>query len=461
MKPLRRWQSECIVQALAHFQNGRHFFVQATPAAGKTRLAAEIAKCLLEKGLIDFVICFAPTREVVAGIQRTFTDVLQKRFGDTIGAVGAAYTYQSMAYQSNDFWDIFNKFRILLIFDEIHHCAGHDPLLSNSWGQKILQYLQDQATYTVGLSGTPWRSDSLPVALARYSDPDERLVCDYCYDLRTAIRDGVCRAPRVTLIDNSMIQLVEEQENSSSVRLFSGVAQLLGESPVSYEDLLRHDDILNAVLDIGIHKLGKVRRVVPDAGGLVVAADIEHAHQISEILHAKGESFVVVTSKTPRAHDVIEQYRHSDICWIVAVSMISEGTDIPRLCTCLYLSRIRTELHYRQVLGRILRKIGIEDDMAWLYVIAEPVLRKFSRRIADDLPDDQATLQTKKLAEHLEKARTDHGAALISNSGGAEVEEASAIEHKKYPEKSKLLVNSDFLTLSFSNYYRQYLLSLI
>jgi superfamily II DNA or RNA helicase len=461
MKMLRRWQSECIEQALAHFQNGRHFFVQATPAAGKTRLAAEIAKCLIEKGLVDFAICFAPTREVVAGIQRTFADVLQKRFGDTIGAVGAAYTYQSMAYQSADFWDIFNKFRTLLIFDEIHHCAGHDPLLSNSWGHKILQNLQNQASYTIGLSGTPWRSDSLPVALARYIEPEERLVCDYCYGLRTAIRDGVCRTPRVTLIDNPMIHLVEEHENSSSVRQFSGVAQLLGESPVSYEDLLRHDDILNAVLDIGIQKLSEVRQVVPYAGGLVVAVDIEHAHQISEILHTKGESFVVVTSQTPRAHDVIEEYRHSHIRWVVAVSMISEGTDIPRLCTCLYLSRIRTELHYRQVLGRILRKVGPDDDMAWLYVIAEPVLRKFSRRIADDLPDDQATLQTKKLAEPLRKGRTDDGGVQNSSWVDQVTDGNQAIATEQPPGQSTVLFNQDRLTLSFSNYYRQYLLSLI
>jgi len=63
--------------------------------------------------------------------------------------------------------------------------------------------------------------------------------------------------------------------------------------------------------------------------------------------------------------------------------MISEGTDIQRLCVCAYLSRIRTELHYRQVLGRILRKMSDSDDKAWLYVIAEPLLRKYTQRIAE------------------------------------------------------------------------------
>lgn len=72
--------------------------------------------------------------------------------------------------------------------------------------------------------------------------------------------------------------------------------------------------------------------------------------------------------------------------------MISEGTDIPRLQVCCYLSRIRTELHYRQVLGRVLRRTGESDDQAWLFMLAEPTLQGFAERIADDLPDDLAVL---------------------------------------------------------------------
>ncbi|CAM3940209.1 DEAD/DEAH box helicase family protein [Vreelandella rituensis] len=447
-----------MTQAKVHFSNHSDFFVQATPASGKTRLAAEIAQWLLEEGHIDFVICFAPTREVVAGIERTFTAVLNQRFGDTLASVGAAYTYQSMEYQSPDFWTLFTAYRTLTIFDEMHHCAGHDPLLSNTWGQQIIQRIQNAATYTLALSGTPWRSDKLPIALARYTDPEGQLICDYRYDLQTAIQDGVCRSPRITLIDNPQIQLVEENENTASVRAFSSFKQLLGESPISYEDLLRHDDILNAVLDVGIDRLSEVRKTVPNAGGLVVATDIEHAHQIAELLKAKNEGYMVVTSQTPRAHQLIDQYRHNSTRWIVAVSMISEGTDIQRLCVCTYLSRIRTELHYRQVLGRILRKIGAADNEAWLYVIAEPLLRKYSQRIADDLPEDQATLQTKKLNERLEKARLDH-ANGCSDSITATNDSHSPIEDAD--ESEQLSIEPPLLTLSFSQYYRQYLLSLI
>ena len=456
---LRRWQAECLELAKIHYLNHVDFFVQATPASGKTRLAAEIAHWLLEEERIDFVICFAPTREVVAGIQRTFTAVLYQRFGDTLASVGAAYTYQSMEHHPEDFWTLFTKYRTLTIFDEMHHCAGHDPLLSNTWGQKIIQRIQNAATYTLALSGTPWRSDDLPIALARYSNPEGKLICDYRYDLQTAVYDGVCRLPRITLIDNPLIRLTEETENTASVRAFSSFQQLLGESPISYEDLLRHDDVLNAVLDLGIDRLNQERSSVPNAGGLVVATDIEHAHQIAALLHFKGESHVVVNSQTPKAHQLIDQYRHNSMRWIIAVSMISEGTDIQRLCVCAYLSRIRTELHYRQVLGRILRKMGDSDDTAWLYVIAEPLLRKYSQRIADDLPEDQATLQAQKLNLRLEKANSSQMNDTKENASA--VNDNRSLSAEELNKREMLNVEPPLLTLSFSEYYRQQLLSLI
>ena len=456
---LRRWQAECLELAKIHYLNHVDFFVQATPASGKTRLAAEIAHWLLEEERIDFVICFAPTREVVAGIQRTFTAVLYQRFGDTLASVGAAYTYQSMEHHPEDFWTLFTKYRTLTIFDEMHHCAGHDPLLSNTWGQKIIQRIQNAATYTLALSGTPWRSDDLPIALARYSNPEGKLICDYRYDLQTAVYDGVCRLPRITLIDNPLIRLTEETENTASVRAFSSFQQLLGESPISYEDLLRHDDVLNAVLDLGIDRLNQERSSVPNAGGLVVATDIEHAHQIAALLHFKGESHVVVNSQTPKAHQLIDQYRHNSMRWIIAVSMISEGTDIQRLCVCAYLSRIRTELHYRQVLGRILRKMGDSDDTAWLYVIAEPLLRKYSQRIADDLPEDQATLQAQKLNLRLEKANSSQMNDTKENASAAN--DNRSLSAEELNKREMLKVEPPLLTLSFSEYYRQQLLSLI
>lgn len=389
---LRDWQRRCIDTALEHFTSAPHFFCQATPGAGKTRMAAELASRLLGQDRIDLVLCFAPSCQVVEGLRSTFATVLGRRLDGQIGAVGAAFTYQAMEYRDEGFWRLLDDYRVFAVFDEIHHCAGHDVLLSNAWGQQILQRIQDRAAFTLALSGTPWRSDDRAIALARYSSPEGHLICDYRYGLKEAIADGVCRSPRIVLLDNQTVTLTEEIEAENTVRLFPSIAKLLGESPVTYEELLRHDEVIDQLLGLGCSKLDELRLIKPDAAGLVVATNIEHAQQVALALEARGEGCCIVTNKTPDAQQVISAFRHSACRWIIAIGMISEGTDIPRLQVCCYLSRIRTELHYRQVLGRVLRRTGDPDDQAWLFMLAEPTLQCLAERIADDLPDDLAVL---------------------------------------------------------------------
>ncbi|MBA6130024.1 DEAD/DEAH box helicase, partial [Pseudomonas juntendi] len=224
-----------------------------------------------------------------------------------------------------------------------------------------------------------------------------RLVCDFRYGLKEAVADNVCRSPRIVVIDNGAVKLTELVDDSPIVTVYPSIAQLLNESPVSFEDLLTHRDMVEKVIDLGRSRLDEVRCRIPDAGGLVVSTNIRHANQVARILKSRGEDCVVVTTRTPGAHELIDDYRSGKGKWIVAVGMISEGTDIPRLQVCCYLSRIRTELHYRQVLGRVLRRKGSKDNEAWLYVLAEPSLVQFSQRVAEDLPDDLAVLDYAQL----------------------------------------------------------------
>ncbi|WP_367393285.1 DEAD/DEAH box helicase [Pseudomonas sp. X4] len=408
MKDLRVWQSACVTAALERYRHSSHFFCQATPGSGKSRMAAEVAKRLLQSGAIDLVLCFAPSCQVVAGLEQTFAHVMGRPFDGRLGSVGVANTYQAMGHQSASFWQLLDDYRVFAVFDEIHHCAGHDPLLSNAWGQIILQRLQDQAAFTLALSGTPWRSDERAIAMARYSDPEGRLVCDFRYGLKEAVADNVCRSPRIVVIDNGAVKLTELVDDSPIVTVYPSIAQLLNESPVTFEDLLTHRDMVEKVIDLGRSRLDEVRCRIPDAGGLVVSTNIRHANQVAGVLKSRGEDCLVVTTRTPGAQQLIDDFRGGKGKWIVAVGMISEGTDIPRLQVCCYLSRIRTELHYRQVLGRVLRRTGSKDHEAWLYVLAEPSLLQFSQRVAEDLPDDLAVLDYAQLLRFDDAGSTLH-----------------------------------------------------
>jgi len=203
---LRAWQEECLSVVKTHyFESNKHFFCLATPGAGKTVLASEVAAYLFESNQIDFVICFSPSSEVANGIKKSFSKRLNCNFDGVIGSIGCSYTYQNMRFFNDDYWSLLKNNRVLVVFDEIHHCAGSSIHDTNVWGQDIAKNIQEQAAFTLALTGTPWRSDLLPIALATYSDADNKIRCNYTYSLQQAVNDGVCRNPKIVLIDNEEI----------------------------------------------------------------------------------------------------------------------------------------------------------------------------------------------------------------------------------------------------------------
>ncbi len=155
-------------------------------------MAAEVAKRLFDNQKVDLVICFSPSNAVAAGIQSTFSWKLGCSFNGGIGAVGGSYTYQNMLYLKDCFWDLFKRYSVLVVFDEINHCAGSSVEEANAWGAQILTKVQDNAAYTLALTGTPWRSDKASIVLANYADENGEVLCDYVYGLGEAVRDKVC-----------------------------------------------------------------------------------------------------------------------------------------------------------------------------------------------------------------------------------------------------------------------------
>ena len=390
---LRKWQQACVNKALNLYQTQNHFMCLATPGAGKTVMAAELAARLIETDAIDFVLCFSPSSEVNENIRATFTRRLKKRFDGLIGAIGSAYTYQSMPSLTPDFWQLLHSHNVLVIMDEVHHLKGIELDNANAWGEEVLLNIQNKAKYTLALSGTPWRSDLAPIVLSRFTEPDNTIHCDFIYGLKQAITDGVCRQPNITLIDNEAIKLNTNAESE----IFTSITALLEGSSYSYRTLLKNQQITHYMLKQGVSKLKEIRKINPHAGGLIVASSIKHAKQLYQMLIADfKQTACMVTSKLKRPSHTINVFRESDIQWIVSVGMISEGTDIPRLQVCCHLSSIKTEMHYRQVLGRILRVTSSETQQAWLFTLAEANLTKFAYRIGQDLPEMSVIINKKE-----------------------------------------------------------------
>ncbi|PML50795.1 diguanylate cyclase [Vibrio lentus] len=384
---LRKWQSECSDRALEKYQsNYSHFFCQATPGAGKTVLAANIASKLLQSDMVDLVLCFSPSLTVSDGIKRTFSSILKCTFNGGMGSVGQSLTYQSIQFLNDEFWQTLRNHRVFVVFDEIHHCSGSEVENANIWGQQVLTKIQGLATFTLALSGTPWRSDSLPIVMGEYSDPDGQLLVDYQYTLKQAIADGVCRRPKIVLVDNEDLSVSSREK----VESFSSILEMLKQTKSSYQSVIHNQEAMEYLLGLGCERLEKVRIRSPNAGGLIVAASVQHAQTIKEILSQKfGQTVSIVTYRHEEPLAEIERYRQSDAQWIVSVGMISEGTDIPRLQVCCHMSSVKTELYFRQVLGRILRVNNTINQQAWLFTFAEQSLIEFSERVEQDIPESR------------------------------------------------------------------------
>ncbi len=381
---LRKWQHECIELALEKYKSGQeHFLVQATPAAGKTFMTANLAKRLLNNGDIDLVLCFSPSSIVSSEFSAVLSEITKYSFDGKLGARGQSITYQKMAYLDENFWALFEKFKVLAVFDEIHHCCGTHNDNSNEWGKQIIKNIQAKATYTLALSGTPWRSDAAPISLSKYSTDQGQIKCDYVYGLSDAINDNVCRIPKIVIIDNDEITL----SNSSSTRSFNNFGELLTKSTLRYQEIISNEDVITNLIKRADSQLDSIRENNPMAGGLIVAASVEHAEQIIRIIKKEiNEDAVIVSYKEENPGAIIRNYKQSLNKWIVSIGMISEGTNIPRLQVCCHLTHIKTELHYRQILGRILRITSEENQEAILFMPAEPMLVEYAYRISEDIP---------------------------------------------------------------------------
>ena len=348
-------------------------------------MAAEVAAKLFKDDLIDFVLCFSPSVNISQGMKQTFSSRLNCRFDGVIGSVGCSYTYQGMLAFKEDFWQLLKRNRVLVIFDEIHHCAGSSLEDANAWGEEILLNIQAQAQYTLALTGTPWRSDQAPIVLSRYTDPDNQIQCDYVYGLKEAVADGVCRSPQIVLIDNDNISVTDEENETKT---YSCLDDLFKCSSISYQSIIKNHEAIRHTLALATNKLRAIKQSNPNAAGLIVASSISHAAYIFNMLKKEfSETAQIVTYKEDDPSLKINEFRNSTTNWIVSVGMISEGTDIPRLQVCCHLSRVKTELYFRQVLGRILRTNDSLNQQAWLYTFAEPKLVEFANRIAEEIPD--------------------------------------------------------------------------
>ena len=184
------------------------------------------------------------------------------------------------------------------------------------------------------------------------------------------------------------------QESGGPVEAFRSFSELLDETSCPYQMIIENETVIRHVIHQANNKLNEIRKENPSAGGLVVASTVAHAAKILNILRDElNVAAAIATTHENEPTTIITDFKQSYTPWIVSVGMISEGTNIPRLQVCCHLTRIKTEMSFRQILGRILRATHSQNQQAFLFMPAEKTLIEFALRVAEDIPDENAVVR--------------------------------------------------------------------
>jgi superfamily II DNA or RNA helicase len=372
---LRAWQQAALEE---YFRTGpRDFLAVATPGAGKTTFALRLAAELLERRVIAGITVVCPTEHLKRQWAESAGRVgirIDPEFKNSQGRtakdfIGVAVTYAQVAARPALHRARTEARRTLVILDEVHH-AG-DGL---SWGEAIREAFEPAAR-RLALSGTPFRTDINPIPFVTYEEGPggvRRSRADYTYGYGPALADGVVR-PVIFLAYAGQMRWRTRAGDEITATLGEPLTQ--DQTAQAWRAALDPDgDWMTQVIAAADRRLTEVRRVVPDAGGLVIASDHDAARAYAKKVRAvTGGPATVVLSDDPAASRKIKQFGESEDRWMVAVRMVSEGVDIPRLAVGVYATSTSTPLFFAQAVGRFVRARR-RGEMASVFLPSVPTL---------------------------------------------------------------------------------------
>jgi superfamily II DNA or RNA helicase len=378
---LRPWQKA----ALQRFESaaGDDFLAVATPGAGKTTFAltAAIHQLAAPDGPRRLVVV-APTAHLKrqwASAAAAFGLDLDPMWSAADGTPardmhGIVTTYQQVAGSAAALAKVAGG--AMVIFDEIHH-AGDD----RAWGEAV-QVAFGGARRRLSLSGTPFRSDTRAIPFLRYELDEARP--DFEYGYGEALRDGRVVRPVYFPRTNGHMEWSAPDGSLHAATFDDAIDQVRANQRLRTA-LSVEGDWLPSVLAAAHQRLVDIRRTQPDAGGLVIATDQDHARSIADSLEWRfGIRAAVATSDDAGASDRIAAFARSDAPWLVAVRMVSEGVDIPRLRVGVYATTTTTELFFRQAVGRLVRwTVGVPAQRSYLFIPDDARLRARAFQIAE------------------------------------------------------------------------------
>jgi superfamily II DNA or RNA helicase len=354
METNRQWQSECLGAFMNAVHNGkRDWLVTATPGAGKTRFGFMAARALADEGLADYVHAVAPTRLIRSGWERAGKSCgfdLHHQPNGALPELGdIATSYAQVAAEPAAHAAATRRRRALVVLDEIHHAGEH-----RAWGQ-ALESAFGADVIRLELSGTCFREDEARIPFITYG-PDGVCRADYPYSYGRALADGVCRPVSFVPVKQSVTFRGHATDEQRSEVLQASIGPQKG----IIRDLVTQADV----------ELSRRRLTWPDAAGLLLARDQASAWECAAIVEEIcGERPAVVISDNASAESDLLAFQRGAGRWLVAVRMVSEGVDIPRLMVGVYATNITASLFFRQFVGRVIRvRDAAAEETATIFI---------------------------------------------------------------------------------------------
>jgi superfamily II DNA or RNA helicase len=371
------------MEALAKFEAKQDpdFLAVATPGAGKTTFALMAARRTLVARRASRVVVIVPTAHLKvqwADAAEGFGLLLEPQWRSREQLPrdmhGVVVTYQQAAAAPHAIARIAQ--RAMAILDEVHHAAE-----SQAWGDAI-QHGLSAASRRLSISGTPFRSDDSAIPFIRYTGDEAQP--DFEYGYGDALEDHEVVRPVFFPRVNGLMEWRSADGESYAARFDDP----LGEGSLASQRLRTalslEGEWLPDVLRRAHTQLEKLRTEDGDAAGLVIAMTQDHARGVARLLKEHfGVDAVLATSDDPDSTRRISEFRDSSDPWLVAVRMVSEGVDIPRLRVGVYATTTITDLFFRQAVGRLVRWVQGKGgrQSAHMFIPDDPRIREYALEI--------------------------------------------------------------------------------
>ena len=374
----------------------------AGPGAGKTLGALLAFSSMRREGRLERLVVLCHRTSILEQWQRAFSrlgiDPCQwpECSPSGLSGHGLLLTYQAAARQLDRLQDDLGQWNpdtTLVVADEAHH-LGVDPEEPEAavWGQTF-QDISSRFRLRLGLTGTPFRADNLAFCAARRvrlrqgDDVVEQIIPDLCVEPRELIaagdvrplefhfQDGWVEHSQEGRPDRDVSPLSQEQRESWRARNLRRAIRLADSSCIGQQVILQAQ-----------RRLARVRQQQPNAAGLVIARDIEHASAIATLLEDDGDRVDLVHSQDPEAAARLDGFQAGGADWLVSIDMCAEGFDAPRLRVVAYLTTVVTRSRFLQGITRAVRMTPelaeqepIPRNPSYVVAPADPLLMGYAR----------------------------------------------------------------------------------